>query len=172
MKLRPALAILAGALALTACGGPSQAPLASTATSSSAPLPSLHHDAGSDVGLEGPLDTPEPVKIPAWTESEKERAATVAKKAATAFVDTSVTPNVWRKNLAQFLTKDAQDLYSTASNESLPYGEVTKSGAPARDPKHPMFVDVPVQVDGGSLLLRLQYTEDYRELLVYKIEQG
>lgn len=169
LKRRATAVLLATALSVAACGSTEQAPGGSAHESSSA-LPSLHHDEGSDLGLEGPTSSPAPVKTPAWNKAEQERAADVARRAATAFVDTTVSAQIWRQNLAGFLTQDAQALYSTASNESMPYGAVTKVGSPAQDKAHPMFIDVPVQVEGGALTIKLQYNDDYTKLLVYKID--
>lgn len=169
VKRQATAALVAAALALTGCGSSKQTP-ASSAVEASSALPSLHHDEGSDLGLEGPTGSPTPVSTPAWNKAEQERAADIAHRAAAAFVDTTVSAQIWRQNLAGFLTQDAQALYSTASNESMPYGAVTKVGAPVQDKAHPMFIDVPVQVEGGALTIKLQYNDDYTKLLVYKID--
>ncbi|WP_147391682.1 hypothetical protein [Galactobacter valiniphilus] len=157
-------------LLLGACSASTSQPASSAASTSGAAVPSLHHDEGSDLGLEGPTGSPTPVSTPAWNKAEQERAADIAHRAAAAFVDTKVSAQIWRQNLAGFLTQDAQALYSTASNESMPYGAVTKVGAPVQDKAHPMFIDVPVQVEGGALTIKLQYNDDYTKLLVYKID--
>lgn len=169
LKRRATAVLLAAALSLAGCGNGEHAP-ASSAPESSSPHPSLHHDEGSDLGLEGPTGSPTPVSTPAWNKAEQARATDIARRASTAFVDTKVSAQIWRQNLAGFLTQDAQALYSTASNESMPYGAVTKVGTPIQDKAHPMFIDVPVQVEGGALTIRLRYNDEYTKLLVYKID--
>lgn len=157
-------------LLLGSCSAGQSQPASSAVPSTGASVPSLHHDEGSDLGLEGPTGSPTPVSTPTWNKAEQALATDIARRASTAFVDTKVSAQIWRQNLAGFLTQDAQALYSTASNESMPYGAVTKVGTPIQDKAHPMFIDVPVQVEGGALTIMLQYNDEYTKLLVYKID--
>ena len=169
-KCSPVLAAtVSAALLLSACAPSPQHAEGTAATSPGAAVPSLQEDHGSDSGLEGPTASPTPVKVPAFDAAEKTKTQRLAARAARAFVDTAVSPEIWRQNLAQVLSPDARALYSTASNQSLPYGKVTKVGPAVQDPKYPMFVEVKASVEGGALTIKMKYTDDYTGIEVYKI---
>lgn len=160
-------------VSLSSCSSPAPAPMPSdtpTATQSSASRG--EHEHGGDAGLEGTTESPSTYTRPQWSENEKKKARDVAEKATKAFVDSSKNREDWFAALSPFLTVDARSSYEYTDPKTMPFGKVKKVGTPKQNPDFPDFIDVPVQVAGGSLTVELHYSEDYKKLQVIRFTES
>lgn len=165
------LALLTG---LTACSSPTEPRESSEIPASTAPSASSegHNHGGGDAGLEGSTEAPVTHVRPTWSKAEEKKAREVAEKATRAFVNTSKSQKDWLVGLSPYLEPDARSTYAYTDPKTLPYGKLKKVGTPKPNSKYADFVDVPVQVAGGSLNVELHYSEDYKKLQVIRFTES
>lgn len=135
---------------------------ASSSESSTAATAPSDAAGGGDAGLEGPTASPHAGKLPTWSQAEAKKARAAARAAVVAFVDSKAPAKKWRANLSKHLAPGVSDKYQYTDPSTLPYGKVTKVGKPEPNKEHPMFVTVPVTVEGGQLSVELVYSDDYK----------